>query len=71
MVLKDIDKISDLVTGAKSSIKDLPPPKKVAEKLAKDSVLLIHEWYKQFGAGYKQLVLAHQYLEKVKGVNID
>ena len=58
----------DLMSDTEPSM-PMPPPKQVANSLKKMAFDTIQEWYNKFGAAYKKLALAYDYLKTCKKVS--
>ncbi len=62
LLTADFKKFAVLVTGTDPK-RPLPPPKDVAVRLRKGSLLAIKEWNHKYGSGYPKLKLGFNYLK--------
>lgn len=69
LLTADFKRFSSLVGGTDSH-SPLPPPKDVAARLKKSSLLAIREWNQKYGHGYPKLRLGFNYLKFNKKVSL-
>ena len=67
LLILDFKKFASLVTGTDPKL-PLPPPKDVAARLKKSSLLAIRDWNQKYGSSYPKLKLGFNYLKFNKKV---